>query len=314
MDADAAGGMELARLRTALGIGIVVLVCGVLLAVALGLRLGERIRRLATIAKAVVAETTQRDPPTIPPSRLRELDDAAQAMTKMFEVLRERELIRNTLGRYVPTQIAGSLLDEGGELLPTETPATILFCDLEAFTKLTESVGPSSIVAILNAYFSAMVTILERHNGVVTQFQGDAILATFNVPVAARDHACQAVRAALQMLEAVRTREFEGQRLALRIGIDTGMVLAGAVGAQGRLSYTVHGDTVNIASRLEQLNKQFSTRILVSERTVDACREIRFRQIGSVEVRGHTQPIMLYEPLPESRNERARACGSSTSA
>ena len=102
----------------------------------------------------------------------------------MVKGLRERELIRETLGRFVPEKVASSLLSGGGDIPVQQTEATILFCDIEAFTRLTETLGPVKIVDVLNAFFSAMVEILERHGGVVTQFQGDAILATFNVPIA----------------------------------------------------------------------------------------------------------------------------------
>ena len=160
---------------------------------------------------------------------------------------------------------------------------------------LTERMGPSGILRLLNEYFEAMVQILERHGGIVTQFQGDAILATFNVPLEDPDHAAGALRAALEMQEVARTRRFAGERLSCRIGINTGPVVAGAVGAKGRLSYTVHGDAVNLAARLEAMNKDFGTSILVSAETALRVRGFRFRPVGEAVVRGQTRPARVFE-------------------
>lgn len=158
-------------------------------------------------------------------------------------------------------------------------------------TLIASAVG----VAVLNTFFSEMVRILERYGRVVTQFQGDAILATFNVPVTDADHAGNAVRATLEMQRHVETGEFAGERLRIRIGINTGTVVAGAVGADERLSYTVHGDAVNLAARLESLNKEFGTRILASEHTISLVTGFDIRRIGETAVRGRTQPTAVYE-------------------
>ena len=170
----------------------------------------------------------------------------------------------------------------------------MLFCDLEGFTSLTETLGPAGIVELLNEYFEVMVEILERHRGVVTQFQGDAILATFNVPVPDPAHASNALRAALEMQSAVQRQEFAGQRIGSRIGINTGRLVAGAVGAKGRLSYTVHGDAVNLAARLEALNKELGTRTLVSEATAEQVEGFDLKPMGEVGVRGQTGQVAVF--------------------
>jgi class 3 adenylate cyclase len=177
-----------------------------------------------------------------------------------------------------------------------QTEATILFCDIEGFTQLTETLGPVKIVDVLNAFFSAMVDILEQHGGVVTQFQGDAILATFNVPVTDANHASNAIHAAQQMLNCVAGNEFGGESLNVRIGINTGSVVAGAIGAKGRLNYTVHGDTVNLAARLEALNKEYGSRLLISESCAAQARDCELSRIGEVTVRGQTKSINLFTP------------------
>ena len=128
----------------------------------------------------------------------------------------------------------------------------------------------------------------------VTQFQGDAILATFNVPVPDPNHAANALRAALDMQSAARRREFAGRRIGSRIGINTGRLVAGAVGAKGRLSYTVHGDAVNLAARLEALNKALGTRILVSAATAARVEGFDLEPKGEVDVRGQSGRVAVY--------------------
>jgi class 3 adenylate cyclase len=227
-------------------------------------------------------------------SRIRELDDAGVAFNNMVSGLRDRRLIRDTLGRFVPEEVARSLLAGGGDLEVQQSEATILFCDIEAFTRLTETLGPVKIVEVLNAFFSRMVEILEQHGGVVTQFQGDAILATFNVPVADDEHARNAVLAAQDMLTSVAGSEFAGEPLNIRIGINSGKVVAGAIGAKGRLNYTVHGDAVNLAARLEAMNKEYGTRLLMSESAVAHLSEDELKLIGETTARGQTRSIKLY--------------------
>ena len=134
----------------------------------------------------------------------------------------------------------------------------------------------------------------------MNQFQGDAILATFNVPLADPDHADKAVAAALRIREAVRSREFGGVALRTRIGINTGSVVAGNVGSEGRLNYTVHGDAVNLAARIEQINKDYGSDLLISESTVAMLKSRPpIEEIGEVRVRGKTRGVRLYgSPTP----------------
>ena len=147
-----------------------------------------------------------------------------------------------------------------------------------------------------------MVDILEARGGVVTQFQGDAILATFNVPVANENHALNAVESAQAMLECVDHNEFNGERLNVRIGINTGTVVAGAIGARGRLNYTVHGDAVNLAARLESLNKEYGTRLMVSATTVSRAPDFEFSPISELNVRGQSQITKVFTIGPVHTN------------
>ena len=286
-------GNEFERVVAAVLAGFAVLVLSVALAAWLGVRASRPIRALAAAARSIEGQRLDRVRP-LPPSRVAEFDDANRSFNRMVAGLRESELVRETLGRFVPTDVARTLLTEGGELAPEQSEATVLFCDLEGFTSLTETLGPDGIVELLNAYFEVMVEILERHRGVVTQFQGDAILATFNVPLPDPAHASNALRAAIEMRSAVERREFAGQRIGSRIGINTGRLVAGAVGAKGRLSYTVHGDAVNLAARLEALNKELGTRVLVSEATAGQVEGFDLRPMGEVGVRGQTGQVAVF--------------------
>jgi class 3 adenylate cyclase len=262
-----------------------------------GVRLSRPIRSLAS-AMSQVRENKIKDIADLPRNHISEFDEAAQSFNEMVVGLRERDLIRQTLGRYVPEKVAESLLKEDGALNTEETVATVLFADIEEFTNLTENLGPEGIVNLLNAYFSAMVNIIERYEGVVTQFQGDAILATFNVPLKNPQHAANALKAATEMRACFFTQEFAGHNLRARIGVNTGHLIAGAVGAEGRLNYTVHGDAVNLAARIESLNKIYGSYILTTQSTIDLTDGIIYNYVGETTVRGQTTPVKLYT-LPE---------------
>ena len=220
----------------------------------------------------------------------------------------ERELVAESFGRYVPEAVARAIIADRGVLAPEQRTATVLFADIERFTSIAETMRPADVVAMLNAYFDAVAEVIGRHGGVINQFQGDAILATFNVPVAAPDHAAAAVRTALAVQRTLADREFQGRALVARIGINTGEMVAGAVGSRGRQSYTVHGDAVNLAARLETMNKDYGTRVLVSASTVaQAGPGFSFRDVDRVAGRGRSETLTVYtiDPLPPDADERA---------
>ena len=286
-------GEQMKNLMRSLAAGLAVLVLAIIASVIVGRKVSAPVKEIARAADAVDADDLD-SVAAIGGSRIRELDEAGNAFNNMVKGLRERELIRETLGRFVPEKVANSLLSGGGDIPVQQTEATILFCDIEAFTRLTETLGPVKIVDVLNAYFSAMVEILERHGGVVTQFQGDAILATFNVPIADEAHAANAIRAAQEMLAAVAEDRYDGEAIKVRIGINSGSVVAGAIGARGRLNYTVHGDAVNLAARLEALNKEYGTRLLVSESSASQAGDCKLKPFTEATVRGQSHSIKLY--------------------
>jgi len=211
------------------------------------------------------------------------------------EVTRQLAVIREVFGRYVPESVATQIVAGQGQLEPTLATATILYSDIEAFTSVAESMPPETVVQMLNEYFPAVIEPVEKYGGIVNQFQGDAMLITFNVPVADPEHADRAVSAALEMQQAVDGKTFAGVQLKTRIGIATGKVVAGNVGSGARMNYTVHGDAVNLAARLEQLNKEHGTRILVSAETVSLLRgDYRIESMGAMSVRGKSAPVEIH--------------------
>lgn len=261
----------------------------------IGKRISKPIERLSNAA----IQTTKRTPDTVerlPPSRIRELDHATCAFNSMLDGLVHRERMRDVFGKFVPPAIAGRLLDEGGILEPDLRTATIFYSDIAGFSTLTEQMHPAAIIEFLNDYFSLLTGIIEKHHGVVHQFQGDAILATYNLPIPDERHAENAIQSAVQIVETLKQHRFEAAGIVrTRIGINTGIVVAGTVGSAGRLGYTVHGDAVNLAARFEEANKQFDTQVLIGETTVNrVAGTLDCRPVATINVRGRAKPVAVF--------------------
>ena len=207
----------------------------------------------------------------------------------------ERARIQRIFGRYVPEQVAEQIID-AGQLAPQQREASILFADIEGFTRLSETLPPAQVIELLNSFFAAATTIIDGLGGVVVNHVGDALIASFNAPLPLNAHAARAVDAARAFLSLVSEREFEGHRLRLRIGITTGLVAAGTVGSAGRQTYTLYGDTVNLAQRLEELNKELETECLICGATFEAapsdCADAR--PMGSVQLRGRDRAVEVF--------------------
>lgn len=228
-----------------------------------------------------------------------------ERFNRMLAGLRERERLRRTFGRFVPESVASALATDEGAIAPQEREATVLFTDIERFTEIAASLSPGKVVEMLNAYFERVAGIIHRHGGVITQFQGDAVLASFNLPALDPAHARHALDAALEIRATLSTERFaDGLRLVTRVGVSSGSVVGGTVGGGGRLGYTVHGDTVNLAARLEGLNKTFGSGVLLSARTAELLDgAVPLRARGEVTVRGFDAPLPVFEPIgdPEAR-------------
>ncbi|MBC8094467.1 MAG: adenylate/guanylate cyclase domain-containing protein [Akkermansiaceae bacterium] len=215
-----------------------------------------------------------------------------------LETRRRRKLRRAFavyLSPYMADQIANSEFDLalGGK----EVEATIMFTDLEGFTNMSETLPPAEISWILTSYFNETTRAILKQDGTIIKYIGDAVLAMWGTPLAEPRHTERAVLAAWEMLESGQ-KEIAGRTLRTRIGINTGLVLAGNLGSDFRFDFTAIGNTVNTAARLEALNKYFGTSLLIGEATkADLSNRILTRSIGAVVLAGKTQPIIVHEVL-----------------
>jgi class 3 adenylate cyclase len=228
-----------------------------------------------------------------------EVGEVTGQFNNMVEGLRERERIRETFGRYVDESVATAILrSQGDGALAGETrEATVLFTDIEGFTSIAEWLPADQLVAALNEYLETVLAPIRAYGGVVNTFIGDGLFASFNMPLACEGHAPAAVRAAIDIQRAVSSRTFgdSGVAFATRIGINTGTLIGGTVGAGQRMSFALLGDAVNLAARLEQLNKEHGTTILVSHSTQAGCGDsFVFASLGDVTIRGRSGTVAVY--------------------
>jgi len=232
-----------------------------------------------------------------------EVGRATSGFNQMVEGLTEREYLRDTFGKYVSASVAAAILGDQarhGRVADTLADATLMFTDIEGFTTLSETLKPADVASILNTYLGTVVPAIERHGGVVNNFIGDGLFSSFNLPLALEGHAAAAIRAAMDIQRELAARSFAaGVRLRTRIGINTGPVVGVTIGTENRLNYTLLGDAVNVASRVEQLNKQFGSLILATESTVRAAGDgFPCQRLGETGVRGHRGDVVVYRIDP----------------
>ena len=218
---------------------------------------------------------------------------------------KQRRYIRQAFNQYLHPTVIEQLLQHPGSLRlgGERREITVFFSDLQGFSTFSEQLEPEALTALLNEYLSAMTDIILDRGGTVDKYVGDAIVAFWNAPLDQPDHAGRAVEAALACqarLAALRPllKERSGHSLHMRIGINTGAAVVGNMGSQRRFDYTALGDTVNLASRLEGVNKEFGSEILLAEATARQL-DGRFavREIARVSVVGKTEPVRIFEPL-----------------
>jgi class 3 adenylate cyclase len=228
-----------------------------------------------------------------------------------LQARRQRHEIQGMFSRYLSPKVVEFLVahPERASLEAERRVMTYLFTDIADFTTFSEKMDSKELAELINEYLEGMTQVVQKHDGMVDKFIGDAVFAIFNVPVYdVPTHAEQGVRCALEMdefAEAFRKRQVaNGLNFGItRIGVLTGAAAIGNFGSQTRLSYTAQGDAVNAASRLEGLNKQFGTHMCVSGETRDSSPNLPFREIASVILKGKTVPTMVWEPLhPGSRS------------
>ena len=224
----------------------------------------------------------------------------------MIEDITNEKRVKSTLSRYMDPGLADQMLSGGGEdefLGGRETTATLLFSDIRGFTTITETLGAQGTVALLNEYFELMVDCIVEQEGMLDKFIGDAIMAAFGVPMGHDDDEDRGLRAGINMIS--RMWAWNGERakrgeppVEMGLGLNTDKVVAGNIGSSKRMDYTMIGDGVNLAARLESACKQYSARILLSEYTVAKLRGVyRLREIDRVVVKGKTEPVGVFECL-----------------
>ncbi|MBI5622955.1 MAG: GAF domain-containing protein [Elusimicrobia bacterium] len=218
--------------------------------------------------------------------------------------------MKSTMARYMDPTLADQLLAGGEDLLGGKsTVATVLFSDIRSFTTISEELGPQITVGLLNKYFTLMVECIQAEGGMLDKFIGDAIMAGFGIPIAHPDNEDRAIRCAVSMLAALRVwnsqRTEVGRRpIEIGIGLNTDTVVSGNIGSPKRMDYTMIGDGVNLAARLETACKQYGTRILISENTYKRLKgTYRIRDIDDVVVKGKTKPVKIYEVLDHHSDE-----------
>jgi class 3 adenylate cyclase len=231
--------------------------------------------------------------------------DAAIVWYKFSTAEKKRKFIKSAFEHYmnpkVVDQIAKNpeMLGLGGK----EMVLTAFFSDVAGFTTISEQLTPHELVELLNEYLTAMTDIVFKYDGLLDKYEGDAIMAVFGAPIHFPDHATKACYASLEMqAELKRLREKwkseNRPELRARIGLNTGAMIVGNMGSRTRFDYTVMGDSVNLASRLEGVNKQYSTEIMISEFTLEHCKsDVVVREVDLIRVKGKTAPVRIYEVL-----------------
>jgi adenylate cyclase len=216
---------------------------------------------------------------------------------------REKRQVKRLFSRYVPKDVFEQLMadPERAALGGKRRTMSVLFSDVRGFTAMSEKATPEEVVGQLNEYFSRMVDVLFAHHGTLDKFVGDMVMGLFGAPLDDPDHGEHAVQAALAMTRALddlnqRWAAMGRPVLDIRIGISTGEMVAGNIGSSTIMSYTVIGDAVNLGARLESLNKEYGTRIIISEATRQALKgQYDIRPLGEVVVRGKSEPVAIYE-------------------
>jgi len=250
----------------------------------------------------------------VPPTSKDEVGELTRAFNEMGESLQQKERIQSAFGRYVSDYVLNQLLETGadGTLGGSEREVTILFADVRRFTRLSEGMKASDVVALLNEVFQLASDRILAHGGTIDKFIGDSVMAYFGAPVPDAEHPLQAVRAAVAIQQALaeRNRRFapDALRVELGVGIHTGVVVVGTIGSDRRSDYTAIGDAVNVAHRLEKLARP--SQILVSEAVQRRVRgALRLRFEGERQLSGRLEPVHVYSVDAEARGALAALPG-----
>jgi len=231
-----------------------------------------------------------------------EMGELAESFNSMVTGLAERDKVRNLLGKVVSPEVAEELLRKDIELGGEEREVTILFSDVRNFTSMCEGKKPTEVLTLLNNYLTRISAVIEEHGGVVDKYIGDAVMALFGAPLKHDNDPSRAVATALGMCDALSVMNVELLEhglapLGVGIGINTAEVVAGNMGSNNRLNYTVVGDGVNLASRLEGLTKQYGATVITSGSTRDEASSYVYRELDRVQVKGKKEVVSIFEPM-----------------
>jgi len=253
------------------------------------------LRPIADLQRATQAVREGRYDVSVPVTTGDELGELAASFNQMVQGLAERERIREAFGTYLDKSVAEYILSEGFSEQGDEREVSVLVCDVRDFTVFARQAEAKEVVARLNELFEIVVPIVTRHGGHVDKFMGDGLLAVFGAPESYPDHADRAVRAACEM--ATRVNSDEGPGLRIGVGVNTGRVIAGSIGGAGRLNFSVIGDSVNVATRVEAATREVDEDVLITEATRrQLSPAIEAEPCGEHELKGIAEPVALYAP------------------
>ena len=295
-----------------------------IIAIVIGLILSARLARnmvasMKSLMRATEAIELGKFDSELPVTSNDEIGKLTRAFNLMIGELRLKEKIRDTFGKYVDPKVVAGLI-ERPELTGStgdRRNMTVYFCDMRGFTSLSEEITPASLVTLLNRYFTLMSAEIRDRGGIVDKYMGDAVMAFWGPPFVAADQqarlACEAALAQLKRFNSfiAEVPDLIGYKrfvpdIGMRIGIATGDVIVGNIGSSVSMNYTVMGDTVNTASRIEGINRIFGTRILINEATAQAVRgHLLLREVDRIVVKGKSASVAVFEVIGSAKDETA---------
>jgi adenylate cyclase len=292
-----AAALTSARNRATL-ITFALVVIGVAGAVGLATMMSRPIFRLVQGTRAIAEGNFQI---ALPVTSRDELGTLTESFNQMARSLREKEMIKRAFTRYVAREVVEEVLKDPEQLGLTgeRREVTVLFCDIRGFTTMSERLSPEQVVSLLNEFYTLMIETTFKYDGTLDKFIGDAVMAVFGAPIAHPDHALRAVRTAVAMQSGIaelnERRAGQGKEpILIGIGVNLGEVVAGTVGTEDRMEYTVIGDSVNLAARLESNAKP--GRILISQHTYERVQDhVKALPLGSLKVKGKEEVVEVYE-------------------
>jgi len=225
-------------------------------------------------------------------------------LLQYFSEIRDRKRFANLLSQYVPSELASAYSRDPRSmgLESEEREITVLFCDVIGFAAISEQLESKQLAQFLNGFFELVSKVVVRHRGTIDKFMGDSVMGVWGAPAPSDTHAFDAMSAAMDIQQEITelSKEFQLNALPainIGVGVSTGRALVGPLGSEYRMDYTVVGDTVNVAQRLEKQTRKYQVPIVVSDKTASALPDMLFRELDTVVVRGRRQPVTMLQPL-----------------